>query len=119
VRASDPPIPPPNGPAPESPGRPLGLFFLGRDLHSRTIRRSVASQATKLGESALEPISPKRLSKNVHDRPPQEELIRLAEACLLEAERTLDSEVAEMLLLRAERYLQEARQIMATRRRER
>jgi hypothetical protein len=55
----------------------------------------------------------------VHDRPPQEELIRLAEACLLEAERTLDGEVTEMLLLRAESYLQEARRIMATRRRER
>jgi hypothetical protein len=54
----------------------------------------------------------------VHDRPPQEELIRLAEACLLEAERTLDFEVAEMLLLKAERYLQEARRIIAHRRSE-
>jgi hypothetical protein len=58
----------------------------------------------------------KRFEKKVHNRPPQEELLRLAEACLLEAERTLDREVAEMLLLRAERYLEEARRIMAARR---
>jgi hypothetical protein len=52
----------------------------------------------------------------VHNRPPQEEYLKLAEACLMEAERTLDCEVAEMLLLRAERYLREARRIMAARR---
>jgi hypothetical protein len=60
-------------------------------------------------------ISP-AFEKKVYDRPPQEECLKLAEACLMEAERTLDCEVAEMLLLRAERYLQEARRIMATRR---
>jgi hypothetical protein len=49
-------------------------------------------------------------------RAPQEEYLRLAEACLLEAERTLDGEVVEMLLLRAARYLEEGRRIMATRR---
>jgi hypothetical protein len=52
----------------------------------------------------------------VHNRPPQEELLKLAEACLLEAERTLDREVVEMLLLKAGRYLEEARRIMAARR---
>jgi hypothetical protein len=52
----------------------------------------------------------------VHRCPPQEEYLKLAEACLLEAERTLDREVVEMLLLRAGRYLEEARRIMATRR---
>jgi hypothetical protein len=34
---------------------------------------------------------------------------------ILEAERTLDREVAEMLLLKAGRYLEEAKRIMATR----
>jgi hypothetical protein len=52
----------------------------------------------------------------VHGPSPQEELLRLAEACLLEAERTLDREVAEMLLLRARRYLDEAKRAMAARR---
>jgi hypothetical protein len=41
------------------------------------------------------------LRRKVHNRPPQEELLRLAEACLGEAERTLDREVAEMFLLKA------------------
>jgi hypothetical protein len=41
--------------------------------------------------------------KKVHKRPPQEEYLELAEACLVEAERTLDGEVAEMFLLKAAR----------------
>jgi hypothetical protein len=44
------------------------------------------------------------------------EYLELAEVCLREAERTLDREVADKLLLRAGRYLGEARRIMATRR---
>jgi hypothetical protein len=48
------------------------------------------------------------------NRPPQDEYLKFAEACLLEAERTLDREVAEMLLLKAGRYLEEAKRMMAT-----
>jgi hypothetical protein len=58
----------------------------------------------------------KAFEKKVHNRPPQEEYLELADACLLEAERTLDREVVEMLLLKAGRYLEEARRITATRR---
>jgi hypothetical protein len=50
----------------------------------------------------------------VPKRPPQEEYLRLADECLVEAERTLDREVAEMFLLKAGRYLEDARRIMAT-----
>jgi hypothetical protein len=39
----------------------------------------------------------------------------MAEVCLLEAEPTRDREVAEMLLLKAGRYLEEAKRLMATR----
>ena len=48
---------------------------------------------------------------NKHSSP--EEFLELAEVCLLEAERTRDREVAEMLLLRAARYLDEAKRVMA------
>jgi hypothetical protein len=40
----------------------------------------------------------------------------MAEVSLLEAERTLDQEVVEMFLLKAGRYLEDARRIMTTRR---
>jgi hypothetical protein len=51
--------------------------------------------------------------KKVYNRPPQEECLELAEACLMEAERTLDREVAEMSLLKAGCCLEDARRIMA------
>jgi hypothetical protein len=44
-----------------------------------------------------------------------EEYLELAEVCLLEADRTLDRDVADMLLLKAGRYLDEAKRVMATR----
>jgi hypothetical protein len=44
-----------------------------------------------------------------------EEFLEMAEVCLLEAEPTRDREVAEMLLLKAGRYLEEAKRLMATR----
>jgi hypothetical protein len=66
--------------------------------------------AWRVGSSSVQ-----AFEKNVRKRPPQEEYLKLAEACLLEAERTLDPEVAEMLLLKAGRYLEEAKRIMATR----
>jgi hypothetical protein len=52
----------------------------------------------------------------VHKHSSPEEFLKLAEVCLLEAERTLDREVADMLLLRAGRYLNDAKRVMATRR---
>jgi hypothetical protein len=57
---------------------------------------------------------PLREKVDKHSAP--EEFLELAEVCLLEADRTLDREVADMLLLRAGRYLDEARRVMATRR---
>jgi hypothetical protein len=48
--------------------------------------------------------------------PPPEEFLKLAEACLLEADRTLDREVADMFLLKAGRYLDEAKRVIAIRR---
>jgi hypothetical protein len=54
--------------------------------------------------------------KKVHKHSSPEEYVKLAEVCLLEAERTLDREVADMLLLKAGRYLNEAKRAMATRR---
>jgi hypothetical protein len=45
----------------------------------------------------------------------QEEYLNLAQLCLLEAERTLDREVADMLLLKAGRYLEKAKRIMTSR----
>jgi hypothetical protein len=41
----------------------------------------------------------------------QAEYLELAEMCLLEAERTLDSETAERLLTMARHYLDEAKRI--------
>jgi hypothetical protein len=52
--------------------------------------------------------------KKVHKHSSPEEYLELAEVCLLEAERTLDREVANMLLLRAGRYLKEAKRLIAT-----
>jgi hypothetical protein len=54
------------------------------------------------------------LRKTMHKQSPPEEHLKLAEVCLHEAERTLDREVADMLLLRAGRYLDEAKRLMAT-----
>jgi hypothetical protein len=51
----------------------------------------------------------------MHTQSSPEESLRLAQVCLLQAERTLDREVADMLLLRAGRYLDEAKRVMATR----
>jgi hypothetical protein len=51
--------------------------------------------------------------KKVHKHSSPEEYLKLAEVCLLEAERTLDREVVEMLLLKAGRYLEEAKRTMA------
>jgi hypothetical protein len=47
--------------------------------------------------------------KKVHKHSSPEEYLKLAEVCLLEAERTLDREVVEMLLLKAGRYLEDAK----------
>jgi hypothetical protein len=54
--------------------------------------------------------------KKVQKHSSPEEYLELAEVCLLEAERTLDREVADMLLLKAGRYLDEAKRAMAIRR---
>jgi hypothetical protein len=51
--------------------------------------------------------------RKVHKHSSPEEYLKLAEVCLLEAERTLDREVVEMLLLKAGRYLEEAKRTMA------
>jgi hypothetical protein len=45
---------------------------------------------------------------------PQEECLSLAAASLVEAERTLDREVAGMFLFKARRYLDDAERIKAT-----
>jgi hypothetical protein len=47
----------------------------------------------------------------MHKRSSSEEYLELAEMCLLEAERTLDSETAERLLTMARQYLDEAKRI--------
>jgi hypothetical protein len=47
----------------------------------------------------------------MHKRSSSEEYLELAEMCLLEAERTLDSETAERLLTMARHSLDEAKRI--------
>jgi hypothetical protein len=47
----------------------------------------------------------------MHKRSSSEEYLGLAELCLQEAERTLDREMAERLLIMAGRYLDEAKRL--------
>jgi hypothetical protein len=56
------------------------------------------------------------LRKKLHKHSSPEEFLKLAEVCLLEADRTVDRDVADMLLLRAGRYLDDAKRVMAARR---
>jgi hypothetical protein len=57
-----------------------------------------------------------KIREKMHKHSSPEEFLKLAEVCLLEADRTMDREVADMLLLRAGRYLDDAKRVMATRR---
>jgi hypothetical protein len=79
-------------------------------------RDQASSSGNEGWRGALGPRQSQRSRKKVYNRPPQEECLELAEACLIEAERTLDREVAEMFLLKAGRYLEDAKRIMAARR---
>jgi hypothetical protein len=84
------------------------------DKHGESSQRSTLPQefvigpATNLGVARWR-LQPQAFEKKVHKHSSPEEYLKLAEVCLLEAERTLDREVVEMLLLKAGRYLEDAK----------
>jgi hypothetical protein len=88
---------------------------LAGDAGYISAKEKIATAGNELWRGALA-LTVQAFEKKVHKHSSPEEFLKLAEVCLLEADRTLDREVADMLLLKAGRYLDEAKRVIATRR---